>query len=638
MKRTSLYVCALLLLASSALAETQAPVSSWGLDRIDQRSGTNGNYVFNQTGGNTIIYVLDIGVSDVTELGIMEHRVYGTASANDHGTAVASIAAGATHGVAKGAVIIDVNIANVTNDDPNVPFAVGVTRKVIGALNDIWQQHPAGWQGVVNYSGRIDLSWVEETLAEEVRSEFRAAIQSLLANGITVVAAATNYGPTACDELPAGLGTWDGVITVSSVEPNGTIQNGAGIGDCVDLFAPHGVTASSGLGNEITFSHTSSSAPFVAGAAALILEQHRFLSPNEIENLLKANATHGIVSGNIGASNNALLYTLLPPVAMPINPLRTGQSGTASIPPVAGATYSWNLVNATVVGSSTGPSVSFVAGCAGWVTATVTVTTAEGSVTGHGLAQVLASTASVTGTTSINAGQSATLGVSLTGTGPWTVTWNDSVQQTFTTASGTRTVTPATTTTYRISSVRDGANCNGTTSGTAIVTVCQTAPATITAPASGYTSKTVTASVPATAGATYQWTITNGLLWNGQGTNNATVILGCAGNTTVSVTVTSSCGAPNTSTKTIQNIAGSATVWNSSTINAGETALIAATFNGTLPWSITWSDGMTQTSLITSTIYREVSPETTTTYTATAAGDKRGCSATVSGSATVTVQ
>jgi hypothetical protein len=64
-------------------------------------------------------------------------------------------------------------------------------------------------------------------------------------------------------------------------------------------------------------------------------------------------------------------------------------------------------------------------------------------------------------------------------------------------------------------------------------------------------------------------------------------------------------------------------------------ALIEATLEGTPPWSLTWSDGFTETGLTTSSL-RTVRPAQTTTYTVTAVSDAQ-CAGTASGSATITV-
>jgi hypothetical protein len=163
--------------------------------------------------------------------------------------------------------------------------------------------------------------------------------------------------------------------------------------------------------------------------------------------------------------------------------------------------------------------------------------------------------AAVSGGGAICPGASATIAAALTGTAPFSVIWSDNVTQTInsgTTAS--RTVTPSATTTYSVTAVTD-ANCGGTASGNAAVTV----------------KPVPTASV------------------SGGGT-----------------------------------------------ICPGASATITATLTGTAPFSVIWSDNVTQTINSGTTATRTVSPAATTTYTVTSVTDAKSCPRPGTGSATVT--
>ena len=72
------------------------------------------------------------------------------------------------------------------------------------------------------------------------------------------------------------------------------------------------------------------------------------------------------------------------------------------------------------------------------------------------------------------------------------------------------------------------------------------------------------------------------------------------------------------------------------TICAGSVSSLQVNLTGTPPWSITWSDGLTQSGIGSSPFVRGVSPTTITTYTLTALSDAFG-PGTASGSALVTV-
>lgn len=134
--------------------------------------------------------------------------------------------------------------------------------------------------------------------------------------------------------------------------------------------------------------------------------------------------------------------------------------------------------------------------------------------------------------TTICAGDSLLL--QATGTG--TINW-------YTTASGgtpigtgsTLLVTPSTTTTY-FAEVTLG----GKTSfrNYVKVTVAPSPSATISGPSSVIETLTYSYSVPSTAGATYNWTVTGGTIVSGAGTNSIMVQWGSPGPGTVSVTVT----------------------------------------------------------------------------------------------------
>ena len=79
----------------------------------------------------------------------------------------------------------------------------------------------------------------------------------------------------------------------------------------------------------------------------------------------------------------------------------------------------------------------------------------------------------------------------------------------------------------------------------------------------------------------------------------------------------------------------SAAVSGGGTICAGSSSTVSASLSGWAPFSVTWSDGVTQTTSSTS-ISRSVSPSATTTYSIASLSDNF-CSGSASGSATVTV-
>jgi len=247
-------------------------------------------------------------------------------------------------------------------------------------------------------------------------------------------------------------------------------------------------------------------------------------------------------------------------------------------------------------------------------------------------------TASLTGGTTICPGNSATLSVSMTGTPPFTLYWGDGFTQSgIMTLTATRTVTPSATTTYLLSGITDAACARGV-GAYATVTVAALSSA-ISAPSAACTgSSGLSASVPdAGPGATYSWSITNGTITGGAGTRSITFSPGTSGSLQLSVTVAvGSCSSSSSSTIPV-SAPPTAAVSGSATICAGQSTNLSVVLTGAPPWTLTWSDGITQSGLASSPATRSVSPFSTTTYSVTALTDATTCGGTSSGSAVVTV-
>ena len=246
-------------------------------------------------------------------------------------------------------------------------------------------------------------------------------------------------------------------------------------------------------------------------------------------------------------------------------------------------------------------------------------------------------TAAVSGGDTVCAGQGATLSVALTGTGPWSLVWSDGVTQSGLASSpATRVVTPLSTTTYTILAVADTI-CAGAATGSAAVTVTPTPSATLTVPTRVCAGRTTTASVPPMPGATYVWTVTNGTILSGQGTNVLSFV-GTSDPVTVAVDAThGTCGASDSRTVPFA-FSPSGSVSGGGTICAGGSTDISFNLTGTAPLSITWSDGFIQSVAAAGPGTRTVSPTATRTYTIAALHDGASCPAgSGTGSATVTV-
>ncbi len=248
-----------------------------------------------------------------------------------------------------------------------------------------------------------------------------------------------------------------------------------------------------------------------------------------------------------------------------------------------------------------------------------------------------APTASVSGGGTVCVGESATLSAALTGSGPWDLVWSDGFAQNGIAASpATRDVTPAATTTYTIRTVTDGL-CAGTASGSATITVSPTPDTTLTAPARICLGTTATVSIPATTGALYNWTVTNGSIVSGQGTNVMSFV-GTTNPVTVSVIATIGSCSTTASRDLPVSLPPSATVAGGATVCAGEAATVSFDLTGAPPFTVRWSDGAVQSVGAAGPGSRSVTPATSTTYTITSLADANGCAGGVAtGSAPVTV-
>src|SRR5260221_543473 len=166
---------------------------------------------------------------------------------------------------------------------------------------------------------------------------------------------------------------------------------------------------------------------------------------------------------------------------------------------------------------------------------------------------------------------------------------------------------------------------------------CPLPSASIVAPSAVCASSTSNvASVTPTNGATYTWSITGGAITTGAGTSSITFSAPASGSFTLAVAVSNTCGNATSSQTIVAAPFPNATVTGSATIPAGGTATIQAVLTGTAPWSLTWSDGVMQSNILTSTVTRSVTPSVTTTYSVTTVSSGN-CSASGTGSATVTV-
>lgn len=278
-----------------------ASTSIWGLDRIDQRTGRDGQYNTGDEGAGVNVYVVDSGMYPghseftgrvpMTWSGIYDGR--GANDCNGHGTHVSGTVAGTTYGVAKRANIIPVRVLECDGS--------GWSSTIVAGLDWVVAHHPAGQPAVVNMSVG---GFTSASLDQSVRN--------VINDGITVVAAAGNSNVDACSSAPASVVP---AITVAATDINDMQASFSNYGSCVDIQAP-GVSIRSAYNNAPTgyntLSGTSMAAPHVAGAAAVMLSRNRSLNPAQVHQSIIDNATVGVIGGNKGYTPNRMLF--IPPL------------------------------------------------------------------------------------------------------------------------------------------------------------------------------------------------------------------------------------------------------------------------------------------------------------------------------------
>ena len=220
-------------------------------------------------GAGQTIAVLDTGVSshislegsNITSVNLLGDGI----DFNNHGTAVASLAAGnhpSLSGVAPSAALLDIRVADADGVSNSFVLAEGIVTAA------------DRYADVINVSlGSTGDSYL-----------VREAVAYAQEKGSVVVAASGNNG-TDYLAFPAG---YEGVVAVGSVDASGDHLDFSNAGEGMDITAPGlELVAAYGEAEVINFTGTSASTPLVSGAIAALLSTDPSMTGQEAIGLLQ---------------------------------------------------------------------------------------------------------------------------------------------------------------------------------------------------------------------------------------------------------------------------------------------------------------------------------------------------------------
>ncbi|MFE7129910.1 S8 family peptidase [Streptomyces sp. NPDC057638] len=264
---------------------------TWGLDRIDQRTGRNNAYTYNATGAGVTAYIIDTGLyTSHPDFGNRARNVFDAfggngADCNGHGTHVAGTVGGATYGVAKAVQLRGVKVLNCQGS--------GSFSGIIAGFD--WVRQNAVKPAVANAS-----------LGGGYSAALNNAATALANSGVHTTVAAGNSNQDACNFSPASAA---GALSVAASDSGDAKAGFSNYGQCTDLYAPGvGVISTRMGGGTTSMNGTSMAAPHVAGVAALYKSAYGDASSATVNNWVINNSTPNVIRGNISGTPNRLLF------------------------------------------------------------------------------------------------------------------------------------------------------------------------------------------------------------------------------------------------------------------------------------------------------------------------------------------
>jgi subtilisin family serine protease len=322
-----------LLSGGTVLALHQQSTDSykWGLDRIDQSGNTlNGYYTYRYDGNGVGIFILDSGVyaghNDFTgrvvsrgnfcETEDGEPTDMDTSDSDGHGTHVASAAAGAEYGVAKGATIYAMKVDCGNNDEEENGNAAAA------AVSWITSNGNGHLPAVINISGRYSGN---SSLQAALHTAITAGFVVVLSGGCTSEGLDVTWGYEAGEAIVVGSMAYDRSVSEYNYNDHDSSTSQ------LSLYAPAFGFKAAGIGSisdapELAANDgncaDSYAAAVVSGIVARYLQVYPSASPSTVKADLEYYSIKGQMTGIVGNSRNymASLEFLnsedLPPVYM----------------------------------------------------------------------------------------------------------------------------------------------------------------------------------------------------------------------------------------------------------------------------------------------------------------------------------